>query len=414
MMAKLEREAFEILDAMEAKATSVQEAQWFIDQMRNAFSENTVKRLEPRLIVLGEDIPQELALALDPKAFFVFGGSLETTHWSDALLPRDADPVSRSACGWLVNPHFNMADDALVVTALSSDNRRKLVGLLRGQGGKVASADMPPKGYARAGQAAWTESMLRLVNDMERHLHTRLTYRRLAVAIEEKKEIQRGIAAFRQAALDVPQYIPATLRGIIIESVWYAPDRAEWLRQLYRLTGELRTLATGRYIKPDNRPRVLLAGSPVIFPNEKLPLLLEASGLNLVDRVDSLSMQMRIPTPRPKRFENIKGLVRRMAANRLPWEMSGAWTENRGLLAAVKTRMEKQHVDGIVYHVLKGQIEYDFELPRAEALAASMGVPVFRLETDYQQQDVEQLRIRMEAFGEMLRQNNEEGMRMAQ
>ena len=71
-------------------------------------------------------------------------------------------------------------------------------------------------------------------------------------------------------------------------------------------------------------------------------------------------------------------------------------------------------MDGIVYHVLKGQVEYDFELPRVEALASSMGVPVFRLETDYQQQDVEQLRIRMEAFCEMLRQQNIEGMRMAQ
>jgi benzoyl-CoA reductase/2-hydroxyglutaryl-CoA dehydratase subunit BcrC/BadD/HgdB len=38
---------------------------------------------------------------------------------------------------------------------------------------------------------------------------------------------------------------------------------------------------------------------------------------------------------------------------------------------------------------------------------------VFRLETDYQQQDVEQLRIRMEAFAEMLRQQNLEGMRIA-
>ena len=218
MTERLEREAFEIMDAMGAKDTAVQEAQWFIQLMRDAFSENTLKRAKPRLIVLGEDIPQELALALNLNARFILGGSLETTHWSDALLPRDADPVSRSACGWLVNPHFNMAEDALVVTALSSDNRRKLVGLLRAHGIKVAAADMPPKGYTRTGQAAWTESMLRLIKEMERHLHTRLTYRRLAVAIEEKKEFQRGIAAFRQAALAVPQMLPAALRGIVIES----------------------------------------------------------------------------------------------------------------------------------------------------------------------------------------------------
>ena len=60
--------------------------------------------------------------------------------------------------------------------------------------------------------------------------------------------------------------------------------------------------------------------------------------------------------------------------------------------------------DGIVCHILKGQIEYDFELPMIEKAAEEAGIPVFRLETDYQYQDMEQLRIRMEAFGEMLTQ----------
>ena len=38
-------------------------------------------------------------------------------------------------------------------------------------------------------------------------------------------------------------------------------------------------------------------------------------------------------------------------------------------------------------------------------MLSQYNIPVFRLETDYQYQDVEQLRIRMEAFSEMLVQN---------
>ena len=38
-------------------------------------------------------------------------------------------------------------------------------------------------------------------------------------------------------------------------------------------------------------------------------------------------------------------------------------------------------------------------------MLSEYGIPVFRVETDYQYQDVEQLRIRMEAFSEMLLQN---------
>ena len=63
--------------------------------------------------------------------------------------------------------------------------------------------------------------------------------------------------------------------------------------------------------------------------------------------------------------------------------------------------------------VLKGQIEYDFELERYEKLFAGYGIPVFRLETDYSYQDIEQLRIRLEAFSEMLAQNRYKGVKQA-
>ena len=67
--------------------------------------------------------------------------------------------------------------------------------------------------------------------------------------------------------------------------------------------------------------------------------------------------------------------------------------------------VQNHRIEGVIYHVLKGQIEYDFELDRFETMLSTYGIPVFRLETDYQYQDVEQLRIRMEAFSEMLVQN---------
>ena len=95
-------------------------------------------------------------------------------------------------------------------------------------------------------------------------------------------------------------------------------------------------------------------------------------------------------------------------------ETSGSWISNDGLLSAVQNRLEHLPVSGIIWHVLKGQIEYDFELPKVVALAAEYDVPVIRLETDYQQQDVEQLRIRLEAFAEMLRVRNQERIRIAQ
>lgn len=83
---------------------------------------------------------------------------------------------------------------------------------------------------------------------------------------------------------------------------------------------------------------------------------------------------------------------------------SPAYVKNNAFYQQIAKLAAEKEIDGIVYHVLKGQIEYDFELGRFEELFEKKDIPVFRLETDYNYQDVEQLRIRLEAFSEVLNQ----------
>lgn len=411
-MDKLQNEIRTALEQAGREHCGFPEVSWFLKTMAQAFSTETLINEKPSLIVLGEDIPRELALALADHPRFILGGSLETTHWSDALLPRDADPVSRSACGWLLNEKFGLAENAIVVMALSSDNRRKLASLLRGNGIRVAAADMPPRYDTSEAREAWTAEMLRLADTVSAHTRIRLSARRLKAAIRQREQVREAAIDFENIAWQATDSMSPALRDIIMESAWYAPDRKEWACHLRALTAQISTRIRQYYHQPDERPWVLLAGSPIVFPNEKLPNLLEASGLYLADRADPITLQTDIPCA--DTGHSVPGMLRRTADLRVRMETSGSWISNDGLLSAVQCRLEHLPVSGIVWHVLKGQIEYDFELPRVEALAAEYGVPVIRLETDYQQQDVEQLRIRLEAFAEMLRIRNQERIRIAQ
>ena len=413
MIENLEAEARGALNNVMALQKMPSEAKWFLNCLYHAFSPRLLAREKPEIILLGEDIPWELVKAAGARTRIVLGGSLETTHWSDAMLPRDTDPISRSACGWLMNPHFNLAENALVLTALTSDSRRKLTGLMRDNGIHVLAVDLPPMWDRLAWQEAWVDGMARVVRAIEDHTDKTVTRHALADAIMQRERVRIGVAAFKRASLAAKDALSPAMWQLILESFWFTPNTDEWLMRLNRLTAVLREYAQ-RHAKPaEDRPRVLIAGSPVIFPNEKLPLLLESAGLELVDTVDSISAQLEMPAPKLPRFGGVTGLLLQMAECRLLRDASGAWTVNHGLLDGLKRKLDVQRVDGVVYHVLKGQIELDFELPRVEALCERYGVPVFRLETDYQQQDVEQLRIRMEAFAEMLRQQHMAGMRIA-
>ena len=395
MLEQLEMEITAVLEQATKEHCGFSEADGFLQETALHFSPEHLTAAKPDVIVLGEDIPQELVWACSKNPWFILGGSLETTHWSDSLVPRDADPVSRSALGWLLNDHFQLAENALAVLALSSDNRRKLAGLLRRHGVQTAALDMPPRYDTESDQKAWVDGMLRLAEDIFAHTHVRLTSRRLNEAIREKHQMQRAIANFKSAVLKTPGCMSPTLREIILESAWFTDDRRAWTNRLRRLTGQVVAWSQRYCRQPESRPWVLLAGSPVIFPNERLPMLLEASGLYLADRVDAVALQGDMPCVTGRTTQSI---LRRMAASRLPREASGAWVSNNGLSFAVHDRLEKLPIDGIVYHVLKGQVEYDFELPNVERLAADYGLPV----------------IRLEVFSEMLHQRNLEGMRLAQ
>jgi benzoyl-CoA reductase/2-hydroxyglutaryl-CoA dehydratase subunit BcrC/BadD/HgdB len=87
-------------------------------------------------------------------------------------------------------------------------------------------------------------------------------------------------------------------------------------------------------------------------------------------------------------------------------DCSSAYIDNTVLLDNIRRMTAKHPVDGVIYHILKGQIEYDFELNRYDDYFNAQDVPVFRLETEYKYQDIEQLQIRVEAFKEMLVQNS--------
>ena len=65
--------------------------------------------------------------------------------------------------------------------------------------------------------------------------------------------------------------------------------------------------------------------------------------------------------------------------------------------------IEDYRVEGVIYHVLRGCLVYDYEYRAMEEEMGKLGIPIIRVESDYNEEDVEQLRIRIEAFVELIK-----------
>ena len=399
-------EAMETIGRIETENSNLFELKWFMETALLRFDESYLKKTRPQVIVLGNDIPAELLYAVCDHPFYILGGSLGTAHWADELTPRDTDPFSRSTLGWLINPDFDITKNALIVTATSSDSRRKLISVLQSAGRQVAAMDVPPMNNTENAIHYYQDQMVMLAEKIGKHTHKRLNGGNLRRAVRKVARAHRQWQRFTVTAHTAKGFISDEAVLLVTQCMYFADSLDEWALHVADLTKELEALNNRFMLKQKEKPRVLILGSPVVFPNYKVPQLIASANMRIAAIADSLSVEAALSVKRGGRMISADRILDQIAQDHLRATSSGARVNNEGLYSYFLHLVDQLRPDGIVCHILKGQIEYDFELPHIEKAAEELDIPVFRLETDYQYQDMEQLRIRMEAFGEMLNQRN--------
>ena len=385
---------------------------YFLDVAYYWSEENNRKAMHPDVVILGHDIPEELVIAAGANPYWLLGGSFGSISWSDDFVPRDTDPVSRSILGYIHQPDGPDFSNSLFIVPLSCDSMRKVAYQLKDEGCKLFLVDVPPERNERCAVKKWQTQMLLMTEEIAAHTGTRVKREDVTSARMLVAGARMALARFLMFARNREDVITASARQLVANSYYYSNDLYGWTRRLVVLTEELREKSI-RIAPRSSRPGVLLMGSPVIFPNYKIPFLIDEIGLDIRDVADGVATKMYcFETKRILRGGRDR-IIRAIAEEQYAHNASPAFVRNDVLYDYVFNLLKAGDIEGVVYHVLEGQIEYDFELERFEALFSANGIPVFRLETDYQYQDVEQLRIRMEAFCEMLTQNRYREVKVA-
>lgn len=381
------KEMKDVLQRLVKTMPAYKELQFFLKCVVNHYLTDFEKN-NSDIVVIGSNIPQELVLVSGKMPYWILGGSRVSSMWADDIVPRDTDPVSRSGLGYILSGY---AKKSLILIPLVSDSTRKLAYILKSRGLKVHTCHFPPVKDAQS-LLEWRQQYEACRNAVALHLKRSLTKRVIQKSQEQILMVKRQIQDFMEVSQGT---MSGSSRMFILGSYYCADNLSEWGFQLECLTARLRK---EQKHQNNEKSKVLLLGSPVYFPNYKVPFLIEEVGLELFLQADytSLSMQNCI---------GLESMHKEFAADVFYRnDTSSAYVKNDSLYERIAKLLTEKEIDGVVYHVLKGQIEYDFELGRFEELFEKLDIPVFRLETDYNYQDIEQLRIRLEAFSEILNQ----------
>lgn len=343
-------------------------------------------------------VPLELIRAAGARPMRLCSGARAFEPAGADFLPAKGCPLVRATLGSFALRSFPAgAEPSLVVNVASCDQKRKAGEALEELGYRVHALELPPAKDTEAAREYWRRSVARLAQALQKTTGVRITRGRLAQAIREMGRAHRAFRRLTEARRARPLLLSGT-DSFLVANAFFFDDLAAWTAAVERLAGELEA-APPRSAKP--RPRILFTGSPPIFPNLKLPLLIEQAGGEVA--IDEVCSSNRLLNDAVYFDEGgLYDMIPAVADRTLKPCTCPVFTSGEDRRRRLLSLARDFAVDGAVYQVFSGCHPYDMEQRGARAALEKAGVPALFVETDYSPDDAGQLSTRVEAFLESL------------
>lgn len=347
-------------------------------------------------------VPAELIYAAGAMPVRLCSGSYTAYSIGDDYIPRDACPLVKAVMGFGQMKALPVFDNcSLLVAPVTCDCKKKLAGVIDSVKNTVP-LHIPPLKKEDADTEVFLRELYRLIPILEKETGREITAQSLGEGINMVGRAQYEMSEF----LKYRRHDPALLHGTQVMSIMnaysYMPAGL-WAEQMHRLNTELRLrLEKNHFVGRQNQPRILVTGSPIAFPNIKIPLLIEEMGGILA--ADETCMGERgLYDPVSVIDPTFDGMMRALASRYTKPCTCPVFVDNSQRIYRIRQMIQEHKIQGVVYHVLRGCLVYDYEYQMMEDELGKLDIPVIRVESDYNEEDVEQIRIRIEAFIELIK-----------
>jgi benzoyl-CoA reductase/2-hydroxyglutaryl-CoA dehydratase subunit BcrC/BadD/HgdB len=209
----------------------------------------------------------------------------------------------------------------------------------------------------------------------------------------------RVLDGFRRAS-------PSVFLGkdaFLVVNAYFFDELDRWCEAVETLNAELNDrLEKAIRAAQKKAPRIVFTGSPPIFPNLKLPLLIErAGGVVVSDETCSANRMLYDMTAIDEWLLN--DMVDSLADKYLKPCTCPIFTKNEDRRRRLLELVTKFSADGVVYQAFAGCQVYEMEQRSVAQTLNEKGVPMLYIETDYSPDDEGQLSTRVEAFLESIK-----------
>lgn len=344
-------------------------------------------------------VPDEIVVACGGAVTGLCGGSQFWVPEGEKVLPSGMCPLIKASLGAHFGktcPYFSVSD--VYVGETTCDGKKKAYEIL-GADKQTYVMDMPqmkrPQDYEK-----WTGEIAAFADMVQDVTGVELTAEKLGDAIHLINEKRQALARVHAARKADP--LPISGKDVLLMTqIAFFDDPARCAQMANALADELEArIEHGEGVFPKGTKRILVTGTPLAIPNWKLHHIIETSGAAAV--CEEMCTGTRY-------FEHLvdesattlEGQFQALS-DRYMQNNCACFTPNPGRVEDIVRLAREYRADGVIDCNLKFCTLYDVEKSSVAAALEQEGIPCLALETDYADNDAEQLRTRIGAFIEML------------
>ena len=397
--------ASKYLQKLEELPGAPEELRYFTDILRKVFINNEVVTYEDNEKFVGSFcsmLPPELVEAAGARPLRLCSNNLAGFNVGEFVTPTCVCPLVKSVVGSVAGEigEIYKACDMYVVPA-TCDCKRNLASQLT-EYKTTIPLYVPINREDNEGINLYIHELKKLVEKISEITGVRVSREKLLEKILLYADVQKEIRNFINFKGENNILIRGTHAMAVMNSLAY-DDITSWGKHLKKLNTELLDRKNNqKYITKRNLPRILIAGSPITFPNVKVPLIVEERGGIVV--ADETCMGDRNAYDMLSICGNSLDGYYRAIANRIIRPCSCSVFSNlEPRIHKLEKMLKSSKAEGIIYHVYRGCIVNDYEFENIKSHFANLDIPVIRVESDCSEEDIEQLGVRIEAFVEMIK-----------
>lgn len=341
--------------------------------------------------------PVELIVAADAIPLPLCGTKNDPISAAEEVLPRNLCPLIKSSYGFAALdscPFFRFSD--MIVADTTCDGKKKMFELMQ-QYKKVHVLQLPQNQNIETSLAPWLSEVYTMKSEIEKVTGNEITTEKIHKAIDLLNRERDA----KKAVMDLAAIKPSPIRGTelinILFKVGFLADKEKGIFLMNTMVDHYKAMAEkGESPFTSKTPRVLISGVPMGIGSEKVARVLEESGASVVG------------------FENCTGYKQVFTVEKTDDPMDvlarqylsipcSVMSPNQGRLDLLDSMIRNFKVDGVIDLTWQACHTYNVESFSVEKwLREKHGLPMLHLETDYSESDTEQLRVRIQAFLEML------------